>query len=88
MKIKEGFLLKEVAGSHVVISVGKVDFDGMITLNDSAVLLWKKLCNGATEEELVSLLLEEYDVSEDLARRDVTAFLATLSDADLIEHDK
>ena len=53
LKLKEGFLLKTVAGSKIVVPVGEasVSFNGVITLSGSAAYLWEKLQSGATEEE-------------------------------------
>lgn len=48
MRLKEGFMLRQVAGSWVVVPAGRacVDFDGMISLNDSGALLWRTLEQG------------------------------------------
>jgi len=44
MKLKEGFMLRQVAGEHVVLPVGAdVDFNGMITLNETGAFLWNRL---------------------------------------------
>ena len=87
MKIKDGFILREVAGNYIVVAVGNAvkDFNGVITLNETGSFLWKKLEVGATEEELKSALLEEYDVSEELATKDISAFIKKLTDAGLVK---
>ena len=85
MKIKDGYLLRDVAGSHVVVSVGNVDFDGMIRLNDTGVFLWKKLSEGIDEKALVEALLAEYDVAKDVAERDVSEFVDGLRKAALLD---
>lgn len=85
MKIKEGYLLREVAGNHVVIPAGKLDFDGMITLNETGVTIWKTLSKPCTREEIINSLLEEYDVSRETASQDVDNFLEKLREADLID---
>lgn len=88
MKIKSGFLLRTIAGSHIVVPVGNrsLDFNGMITMNDSAVFLWKQLEQGATEEELVQALLRTYeDAEEETCRRNVADFLAKLREVDCLE---
>lgn len=87
MKIKDGFILREVAGNYIVVAVGNAvkDFNGVITLNETGSFLWKKLENDATEEELKSALLEEYDVSEEIASRDIGAFIKKLTDAGLVK---
>ena len=84
MKIKDGYLLREVAGTFVVVPVGKVDFDGMIRLNETGRFLWKHLETPTTESELADALLTEYNVDRSVAERDVAAFLAKLRDASLL----
>lgn len=86
MKIKEGFILREIAGSYHVIAVGKTakEFNAMINLNQTGAFLWKILEKGATEEELVKALLNEYEVSEELAKQDVLNFTKLLKEAKLV----
>ena len=84
MKIKEGYLLRNVAGNDVVVPVGNLDFDGMITLNETGSFIWKALEKGCTLEELISKFLEEYEVDRAIAERDLTAFLQKLKEADLV----
>lgn len=80
MKIKENFVLRQVADTWVVLPLGAatLNFDGMLTLNQSGVLLWQALEKGCTEAELTEVLLEEYDVSREEAAADVRQFLDTL----------
>ena len=51
MKLKEGFLLREVAGSNIVVPVGKaeLDFGGMLTLNPVGAFIWNQLSEDTTE---------------------------------------
>lgn len=87
MKIKEGFMLKTVADSFVVVPTGAniVDFSAMITLNETGVFLWEALKNDVTEEELTSALMSEYEVDEKTAGEDVAEFVAVLRDKKVIE---
>ena len=86
MKLKEGFVLREIAGECVVVSINSaVNLDGMITLNESACLLWKKLESGADREALIALLTEEYEVTADVASRDVDKFLSKIGEAGCID---
>ncbi len=87
MKINENFVLREVAGSWVVIPIGEksVDFNGMMNLNESGVLLWHELEKGAEKEDLVSVLTSEYDVSNEVAETDVDSFIDILKKAGCIE---
>lgn len=87
MKVKEDFLLREVAGCFVVVPVGKatVDFNGMLNLNDTGAFLWENLQKETTKQELVEKLLSTYEITEDIASRDVDLFIKKLEDADLLE---
>ena len=87
MKIKDGFILREVAGNFVVVAVGSAvkDFRAIITLNETGAFLWKTLEKGATEEELLTALLSEYEVSEQVAKSDIKAFINKLQNANLLK---
>ncbi len=87
MKIKSGYMMREVAGNHVVVPTGEaaLDFSGMMTLNGTGAFLWKQLGKDKTERELLSALLEEYDANETEAKADISEFLAKLKAADLFE---
>ena len=81
MKIKEGFVLRQVADNWVVLPVGQasVNFNGMISLNESGVLLWRALEQGSDRNALADVLLAEYEVEKEEALADVDAFLAALT---------
>lgn len=87
MKIKNGFAIKEVADSFVVVPTGAnlVDFSAMLTLNDTGAFLWNLLVDGATEEELVDSLASEYDVDKQTAAADIAEFVAVLVDKKVVE---
>ena len=87
MRIKEGFILRKVGSQYVVAATGKAseNFNGMMRLNESGAFAFRLLQEGVTKEELVDLILAEYDVSEEAARRDVENFLAALGEADALE---
>lgn len=77
MKISDQFILRNVAGDNLLIPVGRVSLDvkGLILLSESGTLLYNKLKDGCTKEELVAVLTAEYEVSEDVAAQDTDAFL-------------
>lgn len=87
MKIKEGFILREVAGNYIVVAVGNAvkAFNGVINLNEAGAFLWKILEQGASEEQLKTALLGEYEVDEDTAKADVTAFVEKLKEKGLLD---
>ena len=81
MKIKEGFLLRQVAGQTVVLPCGEeMDLNMMINLNETGAFLWKLLQTETTEDALVAALLAEYDVDEKTARQAVAGFVAKLEE--------
>lgn len=77
MKINDGFMLRNVAGKYIVVAVGEtsMDFDGLISLNETGAFLWKILEDGADYDTLLSKLLDEYDIDEVTAKRDIDAFI-------------
>lgn len=81
MKLKPGFLVREVAGKTVVFPVGDVmDLDKMITLNETGGFLWKQLEKGAEWEELAASLCAEYEIDEITAMNHVEKFVRKLED--------
>lgn len=80
MKLKNNFLLRQVAETWVVMPIGQemLDFNGMLTLNETGAFLWRKLEEGADLDGLVAALTAEYDVSPDAARADAQAFVEKL----------
>lgn len=86
MKVKDGFVLREVAGNYIVVAVGArvKEFNGIINLNETGAVLWREIEKGADEETLVKALLSEYDVDEQVAKEDVKAFIAKMKEAGLL----
>lgn len=85
MKIKEGFLLRQVAGQTVVLPAGKeLDLNLMITLNETGAFLWEQMQAETDEAALTAALLREYEVSEAAARAGVEAFVKKLNDHGLL----
>lgn len=81
MKLKEGFILRDVAGQMVVLPSGdELDLNMMITLNDTGSFLWERLQSETDETALVAALLAEYDVAEAAAKKSVAAFVRKLSE--------
>jgi len=80
MKIKEGFILRSICGEYIVVGEGlaQVNFNKMLSLNESAAYLWKEVEGKEfTPEDLVNLLLDKYDVSQEQAAADVEKLTAT-----------
>jgi len=86
MKIKDGFILRDVAGSYIVVPVGSqtLDFRCMITLNETGAFLWQQLQQEQEASALVEAVLAEYEVEPDVAKADVDRFVESLKEADLL----
>lgn len=87
MKIKDGYLLREVAGNIIVVPVGdaSMEFNGMISLNETGAFLWKLLKNDVEPKFLLSELMKEYDVEEEQAKKDITDVINKLYSAGVLE---
>lgn len=86
MKIKDGYLLRQVAGSNIVVPVGEgsIDFSGVITLNEVGAFIWQILEKGADKQEILDKMLAEYDVSKETAEKDIDEYIEKLRGAELI----
>ena len=87
MKIKKGFVIREVMGQHVAVAVGEAarDFRGMVKLNSTAVDIWKLIDSGLDENGIVSAMLEEYDVDRETLCADVRKIISELCDGGFVE---
>ena len=89
MKIKKGFVLREVCGEQVIMGegIGALDFGRLLCLNETAAWLWKQaeLQGNFTVDSLAQALCGEYDVSADQAKIDVAAIVAEWQKVDVLE---
>ena len=80
MKIKDGFVLRDVCGETVIIGegLGAVDFGKLLVLNETAAWLWKeaKEAGEFTPQSLAERLCKEYDVTAEVAMADVTDIIS------------
>ncbi len=86
MKLKENLILREIAGSWIIVPVGEmvVEFNGLMNVSESGALLWKNLVDGSTEDNLVDILLNEYSVDRETAKADVEEFISQLKEKGLL----
>ena len=74
MRIKEGFVLRDIMGEAIVVGEGfdQINFNQMIKLNDSATFLWRAVeGRDFTEQELADLLTSHYEIDQKSALTDV-----------------
>ena len=87
MKIRKGYTLRSLGKEFILVPEGleAVDFTRMISLNESAAFLWKALEDKDFDNEtMIQLLMDEYDISREVAEKDVDGFLQTLKKADVV----
>lgn len=87
MKVKDGFVVREVAGQAVVVATGEAsrDFHGMVKLNGTGKLIWEALAAGLSEGEIAQKLVAEYaDVTPEKAAEDVRSFVSQMREAGFI----
>jgi hypothetical protein len=86
MKIKDGFLLRKVAGTNIVVPIaGRViEFKGMITLNDVSADIWQFLKEEKSYEETVEYLISGYGIDRQTAETDLNGLLKQLTDGGVL----
>ena len=88
MKIKEGFVLRNICGQHVVSGEGtaNVNFSKLVSLNDTAAYLFKAVAGeDFTPERLADLLTQEYEVDRERALKDAEALCAQWKEIGIAE---
>ena len=88
MRIKEGFILREVSGMNIVMPSGSNvrDFKAAVLLNESGVLIFKLLQQGSVAiTELVKVLTDTYDVDEKAALADVKEAISSFQEIGILE---
>ena len=87
MKIIDGFRLRKLGKEHIVVGegLGQVNFNKMISLNASAAYLWESVeGKDFSVDDLVALLLDRYEVEEEVARRDAQALATAWMEAGVV----
>ena len=87
MKRNDNFILKELMGSYVLVPVGEdaMDFNGVITLNESAKVLWLAAKGDFEMDDLVDALITEYGVDIATATTGAEVFVARMKEEGCIE---
>ena len=87
MIIKKQLIKREIAGDTILVPIGKTIYDsnGLFVLNELAAFIWDNLPSVDSEAEIVSAILEEYEVSAEEASVDTAEFLAKLREMEIID---
>lgn len=89
MKIKKGFMLRNVGNKNVVVAIGaaSLELNGLITLNDTGAFIWKMLQKGCEYNDILNAILKEFDTDEETAKQGIDAFLEEVKNAKLLEEE-
>lgn len=87
MKLKDGFILKQINKKYYAVPVGPLAARHkiLVSMNGTCLFVWEQLQQERTKQELLSAILTEYDVDEQLATEDLDRFLGALEKAGLLE---
>lgn len=86
MKIKDSYILRNVAGQNLVVGLGNdVNFNAAITLNETAAFIWNCMLSDTTVDAVAECLVKEYDVDKNTALKDVEAFADKLRKNGIID---
>ena len=87
MKIRSGYILRQVMDIYVVMGIGSEAYvpNQIMSVNETGAFLWRLIEKGTEKQELVENLVKEYEVDAETAEKDVDAFLTRLREKALIE---
>jgi len=90
MRIIREFILREIAGEYLLIPTGDStnDFNGLITLSDTAKFIWENLETSGSFQDLVERIVNEYEIDAKTAARDAAELLTRLLNAGFIAPGK
>ncbi len=87
MRKKQNFVLREILDEYILIPTGNTaeQFNGIVTLNETALFIYEIIENVASFEELIEMMKKEYDVDEKILINDVVQLLTSMLENNLIE---
>ena len=89
MKLKNGFVKRKMADCYVLVPLEDriIDFKGMLTLNETGAFLIDKLIEGTTVDAMLDGLINEYDIDNETAMKDIENFLEIVNRENLLEEE-
>jgi len=87
MKIEKNIIVREIAGEYILIPTGDAALKmvGIFAVTEVGADIWKKLTEGKDENTIIAELLEDYEVEEDVLRKDYAEFIGRLVESGLAE---
>ena len=89
MKVKQGFILRNVADEHILMPTGNMigQFNGSVIMNDVSAFIWEKLQNPISKVDLLQAILDEFEVGKAEAETDLDELIIKLKEYNIIEDD-
>lgn len=86
MRIKDHFVLREVAGEMVAVTAGNSEgkFWGMVQMNATGVFIWNCLQEDVSREEILKKMLKKYDIDAQTAQKDLDLVLERFREHELL----
>ena len=86
MKTNKNFILRNIAGDNILVATGEAaqSFNGMITMNEVASFIWSNIDECNTVDKLISSILDEFEIDEETARKDVGSFTNELIEMGIV----
>lgn len=86
MKISKNFTMREIAGEYILVPVGAaaLEVNGLLMTNEVGAFIWQLCQEEISEDEVVSRIVEEFEVEEDTARTDAGEFLDKLRELQIL----
>lgn len=91
LKIKSGFLLRELGGEFCIVFKGDTNngaLVGLPSINETGIFLWTKLEQNYTPKDLIEALIKKSNIDYDDAEADVGEFIAKLINANIVDYTK
>ena len=83
MKLKKGFVIREVAGETLVVATGEASksFHGMIKLNETGKFIWERLISGKDEDQILADMTEVYKEDPGVMKTELSSFMEKIEKA-------
>ena len=89
IRAKSGFVLKNTRNGYILMPADNSAEQSAdaVRVNEVAALVWEKLQNPVSREDLLSAILDEFNVKKEVASADLDTLLETLRSYDMIDND-
>lgn len=87
IKIKDGYILKKVAGENIVIATGeaRLSFNGIITFNEVGAEVFTRLDGTRTLSQITDEIAAIYNAPKELIKADIEKLVEKMRSNGLLE---